>query len=153
MTTFAAAQENLYDEVKMRVSAIVPNKYEEVKLGFIGLEERSNAEFPGHARRARLCDLDLDSPLTTRWDYVGAGTVGITVEYPLRISYPRAPGWQDAMIDDVLRIQTELWANPSTTAGVQLRTISEIKQPIKSQEDSWTVAQLVLRVVYDITPT
>jgi len=153
MTTFAAAQESLYDEVKLLISSLVPNKYEEVKFGFIAVENRDAQAFPGTSRRARLCDLDMDATIMQRWDYVGAGALGVTVEYPLRIAYPRAPGWQDAMTDDVFCIQAKMWSNPSTTAGVQLRTISDIKTPVRNEMDPWTMAIMTLRVVYEITPT
>lgn len=151
MTTLTAASESMYDEVCGRIAAITPHKFTDHPFIAVALEDRNSRAWIERTGRERLFDVDINNPAFARLDFSGSTTMGLTLDYPVRVWYPTAPGWSEAAVGDYSNIKMNLEQNPTTTDGVCLRFIVEGPKLIAHGKDPWQYLELGLRVVYSVT--
>ena len=154
MTTFAAAEKALIDEVENRIQTLVPNVESAVRFKPITDTVR---ELRGKkASSPKMRSFEIGAAEWVGRTQVGAGYTMATYNHEIRIYYPsRGRKYNNLAMSDADQIDRLLLNNGAALSGVQNRRLDpETAFTLeKDEDDNFQTLIMTLMVMYETTAT
>ncbi len=154
MTTFAAAEEALLNEVENRIQTLVPNK--ESGTRFTPISDKVIELGGGEQLSGRARAFHFGPAVWVERTQCGASYTMATYTHDITIYYPAGGRrWNNIAMSDAAQIERDLLNNGNNTSGCQNRLLdSEAPFSLEHDEDDdYQTLTLTLRVMYETTAT